>query len=116
MNSVFIIIATFDLTVGDVTFPNIASVMNGYSEEDLVKICYPTRYTKQDDCPFIWKRFDEANYLTGLIEDSPSGAIFSYARTGFVKQPVDFYSRPFWLAAVAAKDSGDWLSNVSLSE
>jgi hypothetical protein len=92
-------LAGFIILVGTNTFPNFVPILNGYSEEDFIKICYPTRWTKLDDCPFIWKRFDEANYLTGLTEDAPWLAIFDYAKTGFVKQPVDFYSRPFWSAA-----------------
>jgi hypothetical protein len=104
-------------SVGYNTFPNFVPIFTGYSEEDLVKICYPTRWTKLDDCPFIWKRFDEANYLTGLIEDAPWLNGFDYAKTGFVKQPVDFYSRPFWSAA--CQNSGlvvlKNVSNIGLS-
>jgi hypothetical protein len=103
----------FALPVGHNTFPNFVPILNGYSEGDFAQICYPSRWTKQDDCPFIWKRFDEANYLTGLVEDAPSSAIFNYYKTGFVKQPVDFYSRPLWLAAVEL--DGGLLWNVSLS-
>jgi hypothetical protein len=86
-------------SVGYNTFPNFVPILNGYSEDDLVKICHPTSYTKLGGCPFIWKRIDEAKYLTGLIEDAPWLANFDYAKTGFVKQPVDFYSRSLWLAA-----------------
>jgi len=73
--------------------------MTGYSEEALKDICYSKRYIKQDNCPFVWKRFELANYLTGHVEDNPSLAIFNYAKTGFVKQPVDFYSRPLFIGA-----------------
>jgi hypothetical protein len=85
--------------VGDNTFPNFLPITTGYNEQQLKGICYPSTNTKLDDCPFIWKQFERANYLTGLIEDSPIYAIFNYQKTGFVRQPVDFYSRPLWLAA-----------------
>jgi hypothetical protein len=109
------ILAGLIIPVGTNTFPNFVPVSNGYSAEDLARICYPTRYTKFDECPFIWKRFDEANYLTGLVEDTPSGTMFNYYKTGFVKQPVDFYSRPLWFAAI--KYAGVSLSlHISLNK
>jgi len=86
-------------SVGQNTFPNFIPLMTGYSEEDLKDICYAKRYVKQDNCPFVWKRFESANYITGHVEDNPKLAIFNYAKTGFVKQPVDFYGRPFFAAA-----------------
>jgi len=87
--------------VGENTFPNFIPIMTGYSTEDIEDICYSTSkpYVKQDDCPLVWKRFETANYLTGHVEDSPVYAIFHFQKTGFVKQPVDFYSRPLFLAA-----------------
>jgi len=81
------------------TFPNFIPLITGYSEKDLKNICYPQRYIKQDNCPFVWKRFETANYITGHVEDHPVIAIFNYQRTGFVKQPVDFSSRPLFIEA-----------------
>jgi hypothetical protein len=74
-------------------------MFTGYSEKEIVRICYPNKTTKLDDCPWIWKRFDKANYLTALVEDAPKVSAFNYKKTGFVQQPVDFYSRPLWIAA-----------------
>ena len=53
----------------------------------------------QDSCPYLWKRFNRAKYLTGHLEDSPGLAIFSRYKTGFVEQQVDFYLRPLMLDA-----------------
>jgi len=85
----------FVLSVGENTFPNAVSFISGYSLEDLQKICYCSRQTPQDDCPYIWKRFGAALYFTAFLEDSPAMATFNFLKTGFLTQPVDFYIRPF---------------------
>lgn len=87
------------LLVGENTFPNWARLAAGYSEDELKRICYFTRDTPQDDCPYIWKRFDQANYLTAHSEDSPTFAIFNFMKAGFREQPTDFYLRPLFQAA-----------------
>jgi hypothetical protein len=89
--------------VGENTFPNAVPFMSGYSESDIRQICFLTKETPQDDCPYIWKRFSTANYLTAYAEDSPRLGAFNYLKTGFVKQPVDFYLRPFFLPIYEAK-------------
>lgn len=58
-----------------------------------MKICYASRATPQDDCPYIWKRFDSANYITSLSEDTPVSGGFNFLKTGFITQPVDYYLR-----------------------
>jgi len=87
------------LSVGENTFPNFCPLLSGYPEEDFKHLCAPTDDHSLDLCPLIYRRFDEANYLTALVEDSPGFTAFNYMRTGFVHQPVDFYSRPLFLAA-----------------
>jgi hypothetical protein len=87
-----------DSTVGSHTFPNFIALMSGYNEKEHEKICYFSPNTPQDDCPYIWKRFDSSQYLTALSEDFPILAIFNYMKTGFVDQPVDFYLRPLFLS------------------
>ncbi len=84
-------------TVGENTFPNAVSFISGYQLQDLTKICFFSSNTRQDLCPYLWKKFGEANYLTALIEDVPLLATFNYFKTGFVEQPVDYYFRPFML-------------------
>ncbi len=73
--------------------------MSGYNEKELEEICYFSPKTPQDDCPYIWKRFDSSQYLTALAEDEPFFTGFNYMKTGFVDQPVDFYLRPFFYSA-----------------
>lgn len=79
--------------------------MSSYSEEELVEVCYATRWTPQDNCPYIFKDFSKLNYLTSHSEDAPEYAIFNYLKTGFIRKPVDFYSRNWMLAAYDNKDS-----------
>lgn len=86
-------------SVGENTFPNYCPIFFGYSEKDIKQICIIDQYTKLDDCPSIYKRLDEAKYLTTHTEDSANGPAFNYLKTGFVEQPVDFYPRPLFLAA-----------------
>lgn len=50
-----------------------------------------------DDWPFIWKDFSKAGYKTALIEDFPTFTLFNYESKGFVKEPTDWYPRPFWI-------------------
>ncbi|XP_021950524.1 uncharacterized protein LOC110847822 [Folsomia candida] len=85
--------------VGENTFPNFVALSAGYSEDDLIKVCYFSKLTPQDKCPYISKRFDSANYITAHSEDAPTFAIYNYLKTGFVQQPVDFNNRPIMLAA-----------------
>jgi len=72
-------------------------LLTGYSQYDLSRICYFNRATEFDGCPFIWKRFSEANYLTAEIQDSPRRNHWNFEKTGFVEQPTTFYMRPFLL-------------------
>jgi len=85
-------------TVGDNTFPNYVPMTTSYSESDLTKICY-NRWEPIDECPFIWKQFSDAHYLTGLLEDAPALGTFNYMKMGFLHPPVDFYGRPLMIAA-----------------
>jgi hypothetical protein len=85
--------------VGENTFPNFCPLLTGYPEADFRRVCLASDYESMDKCPLIWNRFDEANYLTGLTEDSPYFTAFNYMKTGFVHQPVDFYVRPLFLCA-----------------
>ncbi|ODN02109.1 hypothetical protein Ocin01_04569 [Orchesella cincta] len=85
--------------VGENTFPNMVPIMTSFSEDELVKICYHSRWTPQDKCPYLWKKFAQQNYLTAHLEDAPKMASFNYLKTGFIRSPVDIYLRPFMTAA-----------------
>ena len=67
-----------------------------------------TSETKQDLCPYVWKRFDEANYLTAHVEDSPLLMAFNNFKVGFVQQPTDYYLRTLMLAVY--KNEGNYVS------
>ncbi|CAG7724309.1 unnamed protein product [Allacma fusca] len=82
--------------IGENTFPNMMAALGGMKLDDYP--CWRTRSTKLDDCPFIWKNFSDRNYITGSVEDSASLANFNYMKTGFVRQPVDYYFRPLAVA------------------
>jgi uncharacterized protein DUF229 len=84
--------------VGENTHPNTAAFLSGYDHIDLGQDCMKSPHLPQDFCPYIWKRFDKANYLTATVEDAPGLVGFNYLKLGFVEQPTDFYFRPFMLA------------------
>ncbi|XP_021943412.1 uncharacterized protein LOC110842020 isoform X2 [Folsomia candida] len=84
--------------VGDNTFPNIMAAFAGMTEAETIARCWPSRHTKLDDCPFLWKNFSRMNYVTAHVEDSPGIAIFNYDKTGFVLPPSDYYLRPLMVA------------------
>ncbi|XP_067001793.2 uncharacterized protein [Anabrus simplex] len=81
--------------VGDNTFPNLVPVLAGLSEKELRDSCWPKDKSSFDYCSFIWKNFSEAGYRTGFGEDSPWMGMFHYQKVGFVKQPTDYYVRPY---------------------
>jgi hypothetical protein len=78
------------ISVGENTFPNFCPLFAGYSKEELMGICGPEK-EYFDNCPFIWKELDEANYLTANTEDAPDFGAFNYFKPGFKEQQVDFY-------------------------
>jgi hypothetical protein len=57
----------FICTVGSNTFP----MLTGYTEGELKRICNFSNKTPQDDCPYIWKRFNFSVYITAHSEDEP---------------------------------------------
>lgn len=83
--------------VGENTFPNIMASIGGM--EPYNYSCWQKREDKMDDCPLLWKNFSQNGYMTALLEDAPGIAIFNYEKTGFVKQPTDYYLRPLMTAA-----------------
>jgi hypothetical protein len=66
--------------------------------EELERICLGNAKSPQDLCPYIWRDFDKAKYLTATVEDAPELVGFNYLKLGFVQEPTDFYFRPFMLA------------------
>lgn len=63
-----------------------------------------------DDIEFLWKEFSSKGYKTSFGEDCPDWTLFNHLGKGFVKQPTDYYLRPFWLNAYKkeTKSGASW--------
>ncbi|ODM93468.1 hypothetical protein Ocin01_13213 [Orchesella cincta] len=90
--------------VGDNTFPNVVTLLSGLNVEELGKVCWPTKQSFFDSCPFIWKKFADSGYRTSLAEDSVWMGTFNYEKKGFLHPPTDYYLHP--MSLLAAKKIG----------
>ncbi|CAG7689550.1 unnamed protein product [Allacma fusca] len=62
-----------------------------------------------DETPFIWRSFNELNYLTGYFEDDPAVGTFNYGRQlGFEVQPTHLYTRPLMAAHTDGTNYSDY--------
>lgn len=84
--------------IGENTFPNLMAILNGKPTES-VSLWWSNGSVKMDDCPAIWKDYNNAGYITLYAEDTPAISTFNYMKMGFVEKPTDYYMRPFMLAA-----------------
>jgi hypothetical protein len=75
------------------------AILVGYNNTLAYTTCNPKAVGKLDNCPFMWKYFQENGYVTGYAEDAANINTFNYNKKGFVKPPTDHYFRPFALAA-----------------
>ncbi|XP_053654065.1 uncharacterized protein [Cherax quadricarinatus] len=86
--------------VGDNTDPNLIAALMGLTTEEFNKHpCHPKKSSKLDDCPLIWKEFSEEGYATAYGEDAPWMGVFHYTQIGFVKEPTDYYNRPYFFVS-----------------
>ncbi|XP_068217916.1 uncharacterized protein [Palaemon carinicauda] len=87
--------------IGDNTNPNVVAMLMDLAYTDLEKMHRPKAWKKLkfDDYPFLWKNFSENGYVTIFGEDSPRIGTFNYERVGFVKEPTDYYTRPYFQAS-----------------
>ncbi|XP_053954626.1 uncharacterized protein LOC128860872 isoform X1 [Anastrepha ludens] len=85
--------------IDDNTFPNFMALLAGYNKYNTVEKCPPRVLGALDNCSIIWNAFREHGYVTGYGEDAAEISTFNYYKVGFVKPPVDYYLRPFQLAA-----------------
>lgn len=87
--------------VGENTFPNTVPFLTGHADKELGNICYKSNEDPQDNCPLLWRAFDHLDYLTVHAEDTPYLGGFNYLKTGFIKQPTDYYLRTLMLAVMS---------------
>lgn len=80
--------------VGLNTFPNLISLLTGYSLGDIVNISNPhTDFA--DNYRMIWNEYRRLGYVTAFAEDMSNINTFNYCKKGFFKQPTDFYFRHY---------------------
>ena len=94
--------------IGEPTIRNMAPLFFGMSYEEFLKHSGKEWVDSWDAAPFIWKLYNQLNYVTGYFEDLPRMATFNYfGQQGFLRQPVDLYTRPLMLAhEITYRDSG----------
>lgn len=85
--------------VGLNTRPNMLPFLTGYHLEEILR---PRK--KVDYLPLIFKEYSQAGYATFFGEDEPGMSLFNYLSPGFLKEPTDYYIRPYTLAIKAAKN------------
>ncbi|CRL03323.1 CLUMA_CG016463, isoform A, partial [Clunio marinus] len=83
----------------DNTFPNLMAILTGFNRTYAYHACDPKQIGHLDNCPFIWKHFQNSGYVTGYAEDEAKIGTFNYHKLGFLNQPTNHYFRPFSLAA-----------------
>ncbi|EDW03536.1 GH10450 [Drosophila grimshawi] len=82
--------------VGRNTYPNLVPLFSGLNEDELQSDCCDGQ-SYYDECDFLWNRFKDVGYNTSYGEDTRVGGTFNYGKSGFDRQPTDFYLRPVML-------------------
>ncbi|XP_077518259.1 uncharacterized protein LOC144128602 [Amblyomma americanum] len=80
--------------VGDNTFPNLVPLLTGLTERELAFGVW-TESDYLDSLPMLWKAFAANGWSTLYAEDNPELSTFNYFKQGFLRQPTDYYFRPF---------------------
>lgn len=91
--------------MGDNTFPNFMAFLTGYNRSSVDKKC--NKLGGLDKCKYMWNHFHDAGYVTAYGEDDVDLHTFNHNGHGFKKQPVDYYMRPYMMAAVAKLKRGN---------
>lgn len=81
--------------IDDNTYPNLIPLLSGLSSDELASACLSSNASAYyfDNCHFIWNEFKKKGYSTLFAEDSAALSLFNYFKSGFDKQPVDYYFR-----------------------
>lgn len=92
--------------VGDNTDPNLTAVLMGLTVDELKHHSCQTKRTgkrhnkgKMDNCPLIWRNFSDSGYATAYAEDGAWMGVYHFNKIGFVKEPTDYYNRPYFLVS-----------------
>ncbi|KAH8244680.1 hypothetical protein KR032_001321, partial [Drosophila birchii] len=72
------------------TFESLMPLLSGLSGSEVAN--FYSSLKRLDTCPFIWKEFRKAGYLTALGEDNVEKSLFP--KQGFDEPPTDYYLRP----------------------
>lgn len=82
------------------TFPNLMAVLTGLDPNISHNLCFSkVPGTIEKNCTPIWMEFARKGYLTGYGEDLAQHTTFHNGQGGFIKQPTNYYMRPFTIAA-----------------
>ncbi|ALC39017.1 CG15695, partial [Drosophila busckii] len=81
--------------VGDNTLPNLLALLTGSSLRQVADFCNIKKTGCLDALTYLWNHYKNAGYLTAYAEDISAISTFNYLLPGFVRQPVDYYLRPF---------------------
>ncbi|ALC43738.1 Ilp8 [Drosophila busckii] len=85
--------------VANHTFPNLLPFLTGLNLTSVLKTCNPYLFAGLDKCNFIWQLYSELGYVTAFGEDDVAINTFNYRKHGFWERPVDYYMRPYLMAA-----------------
>lgn len=85
--------------VGQNTFPNMFAFLRGQSYSELQDGCWGGSHFFFDECRLLFDESAAAGYRTAFVENLNQFGLFTYAKKGFRRQPVDYYGRVFFNAA-----------------
>ncbi|XP_064541698.1 uncharacterized protein LOC135430824 [Drosophila montana] len=85
--------------VEDNTLPNVLPLTTGYNRNSVNRMCNPHEEKGLERCTFIWKLYQDLGYVTAFGEDDTPINTFNYLIKGFRQPPVDYYLRPYLMAA-----------------
>lgn len=75
--------------------------LTGYNRSTVDKKCNMHKFGGLDKCKYMWNLYHDAGYVTAYGEDDVDIHTFNYDGPGFRKRPVDYYMRPYMMAAEA---------------
>ncbi|XP_017033683.1 uncharacterized protein [Drosophila kikkawai] len=84
-------------SVGDNKMNNLAAILTDGTRWKDKLLCDPRNPACLYDLTLVWKHFRNAGYLTAYAEDVTSD-YFDHLGMASLRQPVDFYMRPFLVA------------------